>query len=167
MDPSINSASTALKRLLVVVKSLDVDTFAHRCELLPGGSLGGHVRHCVEFYQCLFHGIESGEVDYDARGRSFNLETCPVSAGQAIQQILSIEWVRLERLPRDLPLRIRESLNGWQMSSLGRELGFAFSHTTHHLALIGVLLRDYGGSVECDFGLAPSTIRHLSNQVAG
>ena len=166
MDPRVISSPTALKQLQGVIAPLGEDAFRYHSDLLPGGTLGGHVRHCIEFYQALFAGISSGEVNYDARQRNPEIESCPAIAKKTIQHLLSADWVRIERLPHDLPLRVRESLEGWQISSLGRELGFAFSHTIHHLALIGVLLRDNGWGVVSEVGLAPSTARHFAQQVA-
>lgn len=163
----MTSNKDALRQLAEVIAPLGGDAFRHRCDLLPAGTVGAHVRHCLEFYQCLFAGIESGEVDYDARQRNPEIESCPVAAHQAMQHILTSEWPRLGRLPHGLPLRVRESLDDWQASSLGRELGFAFSHTLHHLALIGVLLRDHGRGVANEVGLAPSTARHFRQQAAG
>lgn len=163
----MTSSPDALRQLHAVVATLGEEAFRHRCEQLPGGSVGGHVRHCIEFYQCLFEGIGSGEVNYDARRRNPEIETHPTIARQAIQHIVSTDWARIESLPRDLPLRVHESLDHWQVSSLGRELGFAFSHTIHHLALIGVLLRDHGHAVDEEVGLAPSTAYHFAQTAAG
>lgn len=163
----MTSSPDALIQLEALVASLGEDAFRRHCQLLPGGTVGGHVRHCIEFYQCLFEGIESGEVNYDARRRNRDIESYPAIACQTIQHILFTDWVRIERLPHDLQLRVRESIEDWQVSSLGRELGFAFSHTTHHLALIGALLRDHGHSVADEVGLAPSTARHFAQQAAG
>lgn len=166
MDSRMIDNPDALKQLDEVIAPLDRSAFRHCCELLPGGTVGGHVRHCIEFYQCLFAGIDSGEIDYDARSRNPDIESCPVTARQAIRQLLATEWARLGGMDHDQPLRVRESLAGWQVSSLGREFGFAFSHTIHHLALIGVLLRDHGRCVEDGIGLAPSTERHFARQAA-
>jgi len=167
MDSRMTSSPGALKQLLAAITPLGEDAFRHRCKLLPGGTVGGHVRHCIEFYQCLFEGIGAGEVNYDGRRRNADIESCPQIACQTIQHILSTDWERIESLPHDLPLLVKESLQGRQQSSLGRELGFAFSHTIHHLALIGMLLRDHGRAVADEIGLAPSTARHFTQQTAG
>jgi hypothetical protein len=46
----------------------------------------------------------------------------------------------------------------WRCSSLGRELQFLSSHTTHHYALIKLLLDDTGVGLGPEFGVAPSTL---------
>ena len=45
----------------------------------------------------------------------------------------------------------------WSRSTLDRELRFIQSHTIHHFALIGWMLRALGVRIPEDFGLAPST----------
>ena len=52
----------------------------------------------------------------------------------------------------------------WTSSTLGRELLFLLSHTIHHYALIDLLLREEGFEVPPDFGMAPSTLKHLERQ---
>jgi hypothetical protein len=51
-------------------------------------------------------------------------------------------------------------------SSLSRELQVLSSHTIHHFALIAVTLRAHGVQMDADFGMAPSTLRHLAAKTA-
>ncbi|UCF67889.1 MAG: DinB family protein [Acidobacteriota bacterium] len=46
----------------------------------------------------------------------------------------------------------------WSRSSVGRELRFLLSHTVHHFAIIGLMLRMLGGEPPAAFGVAPSTL---------
>lgn len=163
----MNPCPDALKQLDELLADLDEHAYRHECDLLPGGSVGGHVRHCIEFYQCLAEGLGSGEVDYDSRRRDPDIESSPRAARKALRKILEVDLPAIETLSPQMPLRVRESLSTWQSSSLGREWGFAFSHTIHHLALIGVLLRDHGSQVSAEIGVAPSTARHLAAQQRG
>ncbi len=155
-----------LRQLGELIGGISPAAYRHRCGLLPGGTVGSHVRHCIEFYQCLFHGVEAGEVDYDARQRDPEIESAREAALREIRRIESCDWPRVESLSRDTPLRVRESADAWHASSLGRELGFAASHTVHHLALIAVLLRDHddAGEIPEQIGFAPSTTRHVNRQ---
>jgi uncharacterized damage-inducible protein DinB len=168
MPDNLTTPQGALQQLDELLAGITQAAYQHCCDLLPGGTVGAHVRHCLEFYQCLFAGIESGAVDYDARERNAEIESDQAAALREVGRIRTCEWPRIESLPRDTPLRVRESLDAWQASSLGRELGFAASHTVHHLALIAVLLRDHGGCfVGPGIGFAPSTSHHLVRQSGG
>jgi hypothetical protein len=62
------------------------------------------------------------------------------------------------------PLRVRgdgpPEEDGWSQSTVGRELQYLLSHTIHHYAIIGSILRAQGREPGPDFGVAPSTLRH-------
>ena len=129
-----------------------------------GASIGGHVRHCVEFYRCFLTGLVTGHVDYDARPRDAVLETDAGAAAAAMHGLAE----SLERLSGDqqdgLSLHILENHDGtqpaWSASSAGRELMALLSHTVHHYALIGILMQLRGLTIPAGFGIAPSTLRH-------
>jgi uncharacterized damage-inducible protein DinB len=129
-----------------------------------GAGVGGHLRHCLDFYRCLLRGLETGRVDYDGRDRDTRLETDRQLALETIEEIAG----RLERLETDpeTPLTVRmdeeEGSDGtWGASSLRRELQFLLSHTVHHYALMALLLRGHGVDPPPEFGFAPSTLRYL------
>ena len=67
-------------------------------------------------------------------------------------------WVRMEDAE---PNAVRDS---FMESSVSRELQVLSSHTVHHFALIAVTLRAHGVHMDPDFGMAPSTLRHLASQ---
>lgn len=133
---------------------------------------GSHLRHILEFYECFLEGVESAHIDYDARRRDEAVER---SRSAATARILSIMhrletmpglrcdgavWVRMEDAD---PAEVRDS---FLMSSVSRELQTLSSHTIHHFALIAVTLLAHGVAVEPDFGMAPSTLRHMANRKA-
>jgi uncharacterized damage-inducible protein DinB len=130
----------------------------------PGAAVGGHLRHCLDFYRCFLTGLEGGHIDYDGRERDPCLETERERALALLREIAEA----LEALDADpdLPLAVRqdeeEGAEGrWGASSLHRELQFLLSHTVHHYALIALLLRGHGVEPPAGFGFAPSTLRHL------
>ena len=49
-----------------------------------------------------------------------------------------------------------------QTSTVGRELTFLYSHTTHHHSLIALIMRLMDKQVAEDIGYAPSTLKHQS-----
>ena len=50
--------------------------------------------------------------------------------------------------------------DGWQPSTLGRELQFLVSHTVHHFAMIGGMCSCLDVKMEEGFGVAPSTLKY-------
>jgi uncharacterized damage-inducible protein DinB len=150
---------------LEVLGSIAVAAYA---EAPPGhSSVGAQFRHVIDHYEAFFTGLAMGRVDYDARQREPGLERDPGLAATAMRR-----WHealgRLERSVADTPLAVQAdsgALGGaadWRASSVGRELQFLASHTTHHYALIALLLERAGAAVPPGLGYAPSTRNYLA-----
>lgn len=137
----------------------------------PGGvatsGAGGHFRHCIEFYTCFLQGLETGRVDYGSRRREARLE---IDRGYAIETMEAIATALAGLDPASMSRGLLVSQDAcagsgadWCVSSVGRELQFLASHTTHHLALILMLLRIQGFEPDgdlADAGVSPSTLRY-------
>ena len=132
----------------------------------PGsGSIGGHVRHCLDHVESLLAGVATGRIDYDQRQRGTDVETCRGAALDAVhrqtRQLLDLtdcSWhhrLRLSVLLSSCGPSVEVT------TSLGRELAFVLSHTVHHNALLAVMARTLGVPLPEGFGYAPSTIAHL------
>ncbi|MCB1037805.1 MAG: DinB family protein [Acidobacteria bacterium] len=131
---------------------------------LGKSGVGGHFRHCLDFYSCFAAGLESGRVDYDLRSRDSVLESDRMEALGTIDSAIRTLDSLTERSP-ELPLEVSvdcpgEALGGpfWSRSTLLRELQMLSGHTVHHYALIAMLLRARGFDPGADFGVAPSTL---------
>lgn len=127
---------------------------------------GGHIRHCLDFYQCFLKGLATGRIDYDARVRNELIER---DRWLAMAQIrTTIEDLR--RMPiADERIAVQVKMEGesaWTYSCIGRELQFLLSHTVHHFAQVAMLLRLGGFEPAADFGVASSTLRHWERQAA-
>ena len=67
-------------------------------------------------------------------------------------------------IDRQLTLSVMMTSDGAPMrvtSSVGREMAYVLSHTIHHNALIGTMVKILGGWLPDRFGYAPSTLAHL------
>lgn len=125
------------------------------------GSVGGHVRHCLDHVDALLRAVTSGVCNYDERVRGTAVEDDPALACAR----LAACRMRLRALPeallgQPLALSVRLTRDGLQVqapTTVGREVAFVLSHTVHHAALVAVLLEDQGIARPEHFGLAPST----------
>ncbi len=126
----------------------------------PNDSVGAHVRHVIEHYDCLVN-HRDGLIDYDYRPRDPELENSLETALDRIGRLRAT-------LPQlvDKPVRIRhqpgsgpEEPTLYIDSSIERELLFLVSHTIHHMAMIGLFARRAGLQVPSSFGVTPSTLR--------
>jgi hypothetical protein len=153
-----------LEDALKLVGRLDDSAFATAPPGLPGQRAGSHLRHILEFYECLFAGLGRGRIDYDARKRDETVENNRRAAGERIR-LLVRQLETDARLRRDTNLLVRAEAPGagteqaaWLPSTISRELQTLSSHTIHHFALISVILRLHGFHVDANFGMSPSTL---------
>lgn len=164
------TATTALAAVLddlaAVVDSLTDTQYADSA--IPGvsGSVGGHVRHCLDHVRALERAIESGVVDYEARERDTLVE---VDRTLAWSLLLSARR-RIRALPVSVlarPVVVRTRMHADMsvrevLSSLEREVSFLIAHTIHHCATIAVLAGMTPERLPKRFGLAPGTPVHAS-----
>jgi hypothetical protein len=132
--------------------------------------IGEHLRHVLEHYVCFVEGLQGNRIDYDARRRDARISEDPEFARCEIDRIVNA-LKTLETDDRDVRVRMSSSPEepaerAWSASTLKRELQYLLAHTIHHYALIALILRLEGVRPETSFGVAPSTLRHLSSTAA-
>jgi uncharacterized damage-inducible protein DinB len=150
-----------LDEIAAVVMSTDEGTYTARPVAEVSGSIGEHVRHCLDHIAALVAARPAQPLSYDRRERGTALERDPAAALRLIMR-LQAALDRWGDRAMDEPLSVVSMLDAsgatvtaW--STLGRELAFVNSHTIHHQALIAVLLTIAGAPVPERLGLAPST----------
>lgn len=134
------------------------------------GSVGAHVRHCLDHVRAVLDGAKGGLLSYDCRERDTALEHNRTLGILALRQ----QGDRLDALvdcPADHPMRLEAQVDcsGGAVevtSSLGRELVFVLQHTIHHQAIVALLLAARGIAIPPRFGYAPSTVRRHAEQLA-
>jgi 6-pyruvoyl-tetrahydropterin synthase len=152
---------TEIKKVLV---QLTNEQYDHKAILLSQASIGQHVRHIVEFYQCVLFGLGTKIVNYDNRKRNLLIETNPNFAVQIIDEIN--ENLALDIVDEPYILEgnfcAEEGKETQIQTTLFRELAYCLEHSIHHQALIkvGLLELDRLNFIDETFGLAPATIRH-------
>lgn len=127
--------------------------------------VGAHLRHCLDHYQSFLDGLASGRIDYDARHRDRATEQSRTTAAAVISSLIGrLDALTTADLARPVQSKVDcgdDHLDAmWTDSTAPRELQFLISHTVHHYALIGMILRLQGLDTPADFGIAPSTLRH-------
>jgi hypothetical protein len=159
---------STLQQLIDLLLQLDPGTYAQPLPILSGSSLSGHVRHIAEFYLCLFHGLQSNQVDYDARKRNPLLETDNVFAVQTLEAIVR----KVEAVQEDQTIYLKATYIADKpllvQTTLYRELIYNLEHCIHHLATIriGVSALSNQYTIPQNFGVAPSTIQHRQTTCA-
>jgi len=154
-----------LLEINALVKSLSQEQYNRKLEILSRASIGQHVRHILEFYQCLFESLDNNEVNYDDRQRDLKLETDLQFANIIIENVVSL----LLKVKDDFPVTFIANYSTAEdqkpelsQSSFFRELAYNLEHSIHHQALIKVAITEMQltSLVKKTFGYAPSTIRN-------
>lgn len=123
-------------------------------------SIGGHIRHIMDVFDCFFEGYVSGEIDLTSRKRNVRAEQ-EIAVGIAyisstikkIQAIANDDFNRLVFVSDDLGAgKVRAQ---YTVSAI---LIQAHSHAIHHYASIGYIIDQLGIELpDEDFGFNPTT----------
>jgi hypothetical protein len=151
---------------VALLERLDDDLYSGTGSLPIRNGVGTHIRHCRDFYASFLAGAASGRIDYNCRGRDARVEH---DRSFAITELKSIAAqlldLRCESHESNVLVSPEEPFaspmaGAWCHSTIGRELQYLLSHTIHHYALIGLILRLQGFEPGEDFGVAPSTLKY-------
>lgn len=132
----------------------------------PGSSLGAHYRHVLDHFLCLAEGVRTGQVNYDQRRRNPQLETS-VGCARLVTEGLIDELGGLspQILPRECAVIYSVGYGEAEAeavkSNLAREVMFCVGHAIHHYAILRLLCTGAGIKLPYEFGVAPSTLKHL------
>ncbi len=136
--------------------------------LFHGSTVGQHFRHILEFYTCLLEGSSADYVNYGSRKRNEAISEDPCVAKEILESITSalhgLETSRIVKVQSEFSEM--DDAHPIYMSSIGRELQYAFDHAVHHLAIIRMGLEAHFPEVpvDTDLGVAPSTLKHRRTQ---
>jgi len=158
----INAIIHNLNRGVKLLNSINDDQYSDITIAPYYSSIGGHMRHVLDVFDCIFDGLENGEVDLAARKRN-ELAEQKTAFGldyytQIIDKLNSLENVDLDQIVSvqdDLGLGVVT-----QNYTLGSALIQAHSHAIHHFASLGYLINQLGIELpDNDFGYNPTTPR--------
>ncbi len=156
-----------LDELEQTVERITKEDFSRPSEALNGATLGQHVRHTIEFFQCLQKGLHAGCVNYDNRVRDWQIENDRSVALRAIGSLR--EFVDKNTEDRPLSLEICFELRGEDKLIIGttfyRELAYNIEHAIHHMAIIRPGMSEVVTLPE-NYGTAASTVRYRERKSA-
>lgn len=153
-----------LNQLQVVLHKLDDDSYGSSMEILSNSSLGGHVRHTLEFFDCWLQGVNTLQINYDERKRDHRLETERQYAIQKIKQLIG----SFQAVSADENAILITQINPTEdtahsfNSSTNRELWYTIEHAIHHFAIIKIGIIHFFPQFQFpdNFGVASSTVSY-------
>ena len=164
----IESNLSAVQEGLKVLRSIDAEHYQYIDKPAFSSSVGSHFRHVIEHYRCFLNQLSGKEICYDARERDACLEVDLVLAIDAFEELEK----RLQNLDSSFfekPYVLQDGISDKPVTtSVARELLFLQSHTVHHYAVIGAMLRKLNIEIDKDFGVATATLVHerMQSEVA-
>jgi hypothetical protein len=157
---------TLLHQLSTVVEALPLKSYQKELYSLSGSSIGQHVRHIIEFYQCLLAAEKTNVLDYDNRSRNKLIEENNIFASNCIDEIVKAFYAI--DLSRKITMNVCYDDAGTTLlvdTTIERELIYNIEHSVHHMAIIKIGIKELTPHFEvpADFGVAISTIKHQAH----
>lgn len=158
LQQAVNNVFAQLGSTLELISN---EEYSKPCSTLFKNTIGQHVRHIIELFQCLENGYDEGLVNYEKRKRDTAIETDKELARTILLQIHS----NLERPDKELILEAcydEHSTNSIRIhTNYYREIAYNLEHTIHHMALIRVGINEVS-KIELpeEFGVASSTVKY-------
>ena len=167
----IAAAQDVLMQGLGLLFELSDRGYSHVAAVPFNASIGQHYRHVLEHFQGLIKGLPAGEINYDARERNARLQGEVTYASIATCDVLRA----LKRYTQETLARGCRVINtvGYSVSqpstfesNVSRELAYCVGHAVHHYAIIRLICHEIGIIVPTEFGVAPSTLKHMTSLAA-
>ena len=173
MDPSalISAAEDVLHQGLGLLDNIDDDVYSRKEEGPWGSSVGAHYRHVLDHFLSLIEGLWDRQINYDHRSRNREIETSIEAARTATHDVIdAIAAIPSQVLSQECgvvySVGYGENEAQGVRSAVARELMFCVGHAIHHYAILKLLCSARSVSLPYEFGIAPSTLKHLAAQAA-
>ncbi len=165
MKSIIQSTLITLQKSKSLLTLLSDDTLSDKSVSPYYSSIGSHIRHIYDFYDCILNEKNNGYIDLTERKRIASIENCCDSALEYFN-VLTEKIKTIKTLGGEKVLVMDDLGTGkieieYTFSAL---LAQANSHTIHHYAIISYILDRLGVAIEDpDFGYNPSTPKPVPN----
>jgi len=159
MNIIIQSTLKTLQKSKTLLNNLQDDSLCNASLAPYYSSIGTHIRHILDFYDCIFNIDSDNIIDLTARSRSKDVESKCDCAINYLNEI--IDKLNKSDLNMDETINVIDDLGLGKIEikyTLGAVFAQANSHTIHHYAIINYILEGLKISFnESDFGYNPTT----------
>ena len=149
-----------LNRGVRLLNSIDDKQYSDDSTAPYYSSIGVHMRHILDVFDCVLRGLESGVIDLSDRQRN-EMAEIKVQAGIDYYSEIMSRLRQLEGADLDRVVQVRDDLGLGMVTAkytLAAALIQAHSHAIHHFASIGYIIAQLGISLpDGDFGYNPTT----------
>jgi len=156
----IEAIEENLKRGIQLVNFVSDEEYSNTNIAPYYSSIGGHMRHILDVFDCIFDGFDSGDINLIHRKRNELAENYTKNGInyfdttiQKLEGIKNDDFNRIVNVTDDLGLGVVTA-----NYTLGAVLIQAHSHAIHHFASIGYIISQLGIELpDEDFGFNPTT----------
>tara|TARA_R110002049_G_scaffold308770_1_gene514006 strand:- start:20724 stop:21224 length:501 start_codon:yes stop_codon:yes gene_type:complete len=159
MNLVIQSTLKTLEKSQSLLDKLTDDQLCNASVSPYYSSIGTHIRHILDFYDCLFNINLENQIDLTARSRNKDVETkcdCAINYLNVIINKLKVSDFEMETT-----VSVTDDLGMGTIEipyTYGALLAQANSHTIHHYAIINYIFDRLGIITnDSDFGYNPTT----------
>ncbi|WP_010135405.1 DinB family protein [Ochrovirga pacifica] len=143
-----------------LLKNLCNDQYSYNQIPPYHSSIGAHMRHVLDVFQCVFKGLDNSQVDFTYRERNVTREKCTIQGTAYFDDIIhQLKSLKKEDYSRNLI--VIDNLGSGKISystTLAALLAQAQSHAIHHYATVGFLMNQQNIQLPNNcFGVNPTT----------
>lgn len=156
----ISSINHNLNNAIALLKAIDNTVYQDESVGPYYSSIGSHIRHTLDFFECIVNGLDSNNIDLTARRRD---ELLSKDKESAIEYIYKLQETLLSYLGvnTDYLIHVTDDMGQGKVTvnyTLESILSHANSHAVHHYATIGYILDHLGIEIKISgFGYNPTT----------
>ncbi len=156
----ISSINHNLNKAIVLLDALDTETYCDNSVGPYHSSIGSHIRHTLDFFDCVIHGLDTNDIDLTSRKRDEIISTNKEAAKNhiyALQETL-LSYIDVNT---DYLIHVTDNMGQGKVTvnyTLESILAHANSHAIHHYATIGYILDQLEIELKIPgFGYNPTT----------
>jgi len=164
----INAIEKNLMRGVKLLNAINDQQYSDQSVAPYYSSIGGHMRHILDIFDCIFEGLPNKKIDLAARKRNELVEHFTLHGllyfETILNQLRNFEFRNFNEI-----VEVRDDLGMGEVVvnyTLASVLIQAHSHAIHHFASIGFIISQLGIELpDEDFGYNPTTPKnhHLEN----
>ena len=151
-----------LNRGINLLNSINDQEYANNSTAPYYSSIGIHMRHILDVFNCIFEGIEKRQIDLSARQRNELAETKVAVGLDYFDRIIAL-LKEVQEDDLDKIVEVKDDLGLGMITAnytIAAALIQAHSHAIHHFASIGYIISQMGINLpDGDFGYNPTTPR--------
>lgn len=159
----ISAITQNLHRGIKLLNAVDNKQYSDNSIAPYYSSIGIHMRHILDIFDCIFLGIELKRIDLTARKRN-ELAESKVEFGLIYFEETIEQLDRLKSIDLNSLVEVQDDLGLGMVTAnytLASVLIQAHSHAIHHFASIGFIISQLGIDLpDSDFGYNPTTPRN-------